>query len=49
MIDGWQSISSGTYGIFDGESASPTLVNCVVRNSGSYGIYVQHTFSGRTH
>ena len=41
------ALDCGTYelGIYIGESASPTLTNCVVRNSGSYG--VQHQLTRR--
>jgi cysteine-rich repeat protein/parallel beta-helix repeat protein len=47
-LDGFRSIASGSYGIYITESSSPTLINCVVRNSISYGIYVSHTTAGRS-
>ena len=47
-VDGWRSILAGTIGIYVGESASPTLVNCIVRNSGSYGVQISHNTSGQT-
>jgi cysteine-rich repeat protein/parallel beta-helix repeat protein len=48
MIDGWRSIGAGNYGIYVGDSSSPTLTNCIVRNSVNYGVYVAHTAPGRS-
>jgi len=47
-IDGWRSIGAGNYGIYVGDSSSPTLTNCIVRNSVNYGVYVAHTTPGRS-
>ena len=47
-LDAMSSIGASTYGIYVDEAASPTLTNCVVRNSGSYGVFVRHTSPGRT-
>ncbi|HEY5948764.1 MAG TPA: right-handed parallel beta-helix repeat-containing protein, partial [Kofleriaceae bacterium] len=47
-IDALFSISSGSYGVYITDAASPTLTNCVVRNSGSIGVYVTHNTPGRS-
>jgi MYXO-CTERM domain-containing protein len=47
-FNGIAVISAGSRGVFVDAAASPTLDNCVVRNSGTYGIYVAHTTPGRT-
>jgi MYXO-CTERM domain-containing protein len=47
-IDGWRSISASSAGIYVGDSSSPVLTNCIVRNSGTYGVFIQHTSAGRS-
>ncbi len=47
-LDAFSSIGSGSYGIYVTEAASPTLTNCVVRNSGSRGIVIDHDTPGHS-
>jgi cysteine-rich repeat protein/parallel beta-helix repeat protein len=47
-IDALFSIGSGNYGVYVTDASSPTLTNCVIRNSGSMGIYVTHNTAGRS-
>jgi cysteine-rich repeat protein/parallel beta-helix repeat protein len=47
-IDALFSIGSGNYGVYVTDASSPTLTNCVIRNSGSMGIYVTHNTPGRS-
>jgi cysteine-rich repeat protein/parallel beta-helix repeat protein len=47
-LDGVTAIGAGSAGIYIADSSSPTFTNCVVRNNGGNGIYVDHTTAGRT-
>ncbi|NVB82617.1 MAG: DUF4215 domain-containing protein [Kofleriaceae bacterium] len=47
-LDAVSSISSGTYGVYVTDSASPTLTRCIVRNSGNAGIYIVHSTPGKS-
>ena len=47
-LDAFSAIGSGSYGVYVTDSASPTLTNCVVRNSGTRGIYIRHDTPGRS-
>jgi cysteine-rich repeat protein/parallel beta-helix repeat protein len=47
-IDALFSIGSGSYGVYITDSSSPTLTNCIIRNSGSRGVYIAHSSAGRS-
>jgi cysteine-rich repeat protein len=41
-------ISTGSYGVYISDAASPTLTNCVIRNSSSGGMFITHNTPGRS-
>ena len=47
-IDGLTSMASSSYGVYVSDAANVALTNCVVRNSGSAGIFVQHGTPGHS-